>query len=77
MTTLASIDDNGVGTTTDAAVTAANQVPLYLGESIPDAIQVAIMRLATYYYENRNYSPDKDFLKSLKQDLSPFRDFRL
>lgn len=76
-TTIQAVDGQGNGTAANNAVETVANAAAYLGEPIPLAIQVAIMRLALYYYENRNYSPDKDFLKSIKGELSPYRDLRL
>ena len=76
-TTIASVDGSGNATAEDDAATAVTKAIAYLGEPVPDAVQIAIMRLALYYYENRNYAPDADFLKSVKGQLAPYRDLRL
>jgi hypothetical protein len=76
-TSIASVDVNGVATAADAATADVTNAAAYLGDPVPDAVQIAIMRLATYYYENRNYAPDKDFIKSVKSQLAPYRDLRL
>lgn len=76
ITKLASVDTNGVGTMADAAAVTVPSAFAYLGQPVPDAIQVAIMRLANYYYDNRT-TMDKAFLDSIKQQLSPYRDLRL
>ncbi|HEV2463551.1 MAG TPA: head-tail connector protein [Acidobacteriaceae bacterium] len=76
-TTIASVDSNGNGTLATQASSAVSSVQAYLGDPVPEAVQIAVLRLATYYYENRNYSPDKQFLDSVKAQLAPYRDLRL
>lgn len=76
-TTIASIDNNGNATTGDAAVAAVTAADAWLGDPVPQDIQVAIMRLAAYYNDNRNLAPDDKFINSVKRMLSPFRDLRL
>lgn len=77
VTTILSVDDEGVATAANNATTAVANAVSYLGEPVPQAVLVAIMRVALYYYENRNYSPDEKFLRSVKGQLAPYRDLRL
>lgn len=77
VTTIASVDGSGHATAAANATTAVTNAAAYLGDPVPGAVQVAILRLATYYYENRNYAPDDKFLNSVKGMLSPYRDLRL
>lgn len=76
-TTIASVDGEGNGTAAAPAQANTENATAWLGELIPFEVQLAIMRLALYYYENRNYSPDKAFLDSVKSQLGPYRDLRL
>jgi len=76
VTTIASVDDEGNGTAANTAATTVTGAVAYLGDPVPYAIQLEIMRLALYYYENRNFSPDKEFINSVKRGLSPYRDLR-
>jgi hypothetical protein len=77
VTTVLSVDGSGNGTAAASAVTSVAGVTAYIGEPIPWNIQIAVMRLALYYYQNRDLSPDEKFLRSVKQQLEPYRDLRL
>lgn len=76
VTTIAAVDGSGNGTMATNALNTVAGAAAYLGDPVPELVQVSIMRLANYYYENRTQSPDKDFLKSVKQQLGPYRDLR-
>jgi len=77
VTAISAVDDSGNGTMANNAVFTVAGAYAYLGEPIPDLVQIAVMRLSNYYYENRTSSPDKNFLDSVKQQLAPYRDLRL
>jgi hypothetical protein len=78
-TTIAAVDDSGHATTADNASTVVTNATAYLGELVPEEIQVAIMRHALWHYENRASAPanKKEFFDSVKGQLANFRDLRL
>jgi hypothetical protein len=77
VTTIDAVDGSGNGTMATNALNNVVAAYAYLGDPIPELIQIAVMRLANYYYENRTSAPDKEFLKSVKEQLAPYRDLRL
>lgn len=78
-TTIASVDGGGNATLAVNASTTVANATAYVGDPVPEEVQVAIMRHALWHYENRGSTPSnrKDFFDSLKSQLNNFRDLRL
>lgn len=74
-TTIDAVDDNGNGTAADAAQTAVNNAPVYVGEPLPDSIQIAMKLLVSNWYEKR-LPDDGNIPMAVKSLLYPYRDLR-
>lgn len=74
-TTIESVDSNGGATLVDAASSAVSDQTTTFG-SVPQSIQLAIIALATYWYEKRIPNSD-DIPTGVKALLGPFRDLRV
>jgi hypothetical protein len=77
-TTIASLDEGGNAVAADNATTDVTDAAAYLGDPVPDQIQLAIMRLALFRYENRGSVLERErFFKTLRSELLNYRDLRL
>lgn len=75
-TTILSVDGSGNATLAIAATTTVTNAQGYLGEPVPNMINIAILLLVSNWYERR-LPDDTDIPMAVKSILAPYRDLRL